>query len=64
MSGTLEQGFWHGPWENYDEDGELITKGTQNMGVACGVWIENGLETTYDPWPPGLEIDWSHIDGE
>ena len=18
MSGTLEQGFWHGPWENYD----------------------------------------------
>jgi len=64
MSGTLEQGFWHGPWENYDEDGELITKGTQNMGVACGVWIENGLETTYAPCPPGLEIDWSHIDGE
>ena len=59
MSGTLEQGFWHGPWERY---GELITKGTRNMGVACGPWIEAGLEKTYEPCPPGLEIDWSHID--
>ena len=62
MSGTLEQGFWHGPWENYDEYGELIIHGTRNMGVACGPWIEAGLEKTYEPCPPGLEIDWSHIE--
>ena len=64
MSGTLEQGFWHGPWENYDEYGELIMRGTRNMGVACGVWIEAGLERTYEPCPPGVETDWSHIEPE
>ena len=64
MSVTLEQGFWHGPWENYDEYGELIMRGTRNMGVACGVWIEAGLERTYEPCPPGVETDWSHIEPE
>ena len=64
MSRTLEQGFWHGPWENYDEYGELIMQGTRNMGVACGVWIEAGLERTYEPCPPGVETDWSHIEPE
>ena len=64
MSGTLEQGFWHGPWENYDEYGELIMQGTRNMGVACGVWIEAGLERTYESCPPGVETDWSHIEPE
>ena len=64
MSGTLERGFWHGPWENYDEYGELIMRGTRNMGVACGVWIEAGLERTYEPCPPGVETDWAHIEPE
>lgn len=62
MSGTLELGFWHGPWQNYDEYGELITQGTRNMGMACGPWIEAGLEKTHEPCPPGLEIDWSHTE--
>ena len=64
MSGTLEQGFWHGPWENYDQYGELIMQGTRNMGVACGVWIEAGRERTYEPCPPGVETDWAHIEPE
>lgn len=62
ISGRLESGLWHGPWEQYSEGGKLVIQGTQNMGVACGVWIKDNVEERYDPCPPGLEIDWSHIE--
>jgi len=32
----------------------LQGRGTYNMGVECGEWIEDGETVTYDPCPPDL----------
>ncbi len=35
------------------KDGQLQTRGTYNMGEACGEWmIEDGETVTLDPCPP------------
>ena len=38
-----------GPFEFYDENGQLQTMGTYNMGEECGEWIEDGETVTYPP---------------
>jgi hypothetical protein len=35
----------------YRSNGNVITKGTYNMGERCGEWIEDGETVTYDPCP-------------
>ena len=46
----------HGPFESYLENGQLVSKGTYNMGEKCGEWFEDGeTETHPPPCPPGLE---------
>ena len=51
---ACKDGEWHGPYERYQKDGILLVSGTQNMGVKCGEWIEDGETVTYPPCPPGL----------
>ena len=55
VSGGQKEGKWHGPYERYDENGQLLEKGTSNMGEPCGEWIYGGQAVTYPPCPPGLE---------
>jgi len=43
-----------GPFESYNENGQLVSKGTYNMGKKCGEWIRNAETVTYDPCPPDL----------
>ena len=38
-----------GPYEVYDENGQLQQRGTWNMGEACGEWIVEGETQTYPP---------------
>jgi len=52
---TYKDGERHGPGEGYYENGQLVFKGTFNMGKRCGEWIENGETVTYPPCSPGLE---------
>ena len=40
---------------SYHENGQLRLRGTYDMGVKCGEWIEDGETVTYDACPPGLE---------
>ena len=42
----------HGPFESYLENGQLVSKGTFNMGERCGEWIEDGETVTSPPVPP------------
>jgi hypothetical protein len=51
----LKDGDFHGLYELYDENGQLINKGTYNMSVQCGEWLEEGETVTYDLCPPDLE---------
>ena len=44
-----------GPIEVYNENGQLLQRGTWNMDEACGEWTVEGETVTYDPCPPGLE---------
>ena len=57
-----KEGKKHGPHSAYARDGEMYEKGTYNMGMKCGEWIQSGFfggqkTVTYPPWPPGLEDD-------
>ena len=60
--GDQKEGKKHGPHSAYARDGEMYEKGTYNMGMKCGEWIQSGFfggqkTVTYPPWPPGLEDD-------
>jgi predicted RNA-binding Zn-ribbon protein involved in translation (DUF1610 family) len=55
VRGGQKEGKWHGPYERYNEKGQLLERGTSNMGEPCGEWIYGGETVTYDPCPPGLE---------
>ena len=65
LQGGQKEGKWHGPYEEYHEDGQSKYKGTYNMGKRCGKWIQertrsfSGKPTTgtvtHPPCPPGLE---------
>jgi len=37
------------PFESYYESSQLKRKGTYNIGIECGVCIENGESVTYEP---------------
>ncbi|MBT3775095.1 MAG: hypothetical protein HOF87_11160 [Gemmatimonadales bacterium] len=53
MKGTYANGEFDGPFETYNGNGQLQSRGTLNMGEQCGEWIEDGETVTYDPCPPG-----------
>jgi hypothetical protein len=38
-----------GPFESYQDNGQLEWKGTYKDGEECGEWIELGETVTYDP---------------
>ena len=51
---SVRYGENDGPYESYDEDGQLWEKGTYNMSERCGEWIEDGETVTYPSCPPPL----------
>ncbi|SVA42454.1 uncharacterized protein METZ01_LOCUS95308, partial [marine metagenome] len=55
QTGTYSGGELDGPYETYDENGQLRFKGTYNMGERCGEWIQDGETVTYGSCPPGPE---------
>ena len=46
---VYKDGKLYGPAESYDENGQLIRKGTLKNGEQCGEWFEYGETVTYDP---------------
>ena len=42
-----------GPGESYDENGQLMVKGTYKDGEMCGEWLDEG-ETVTSPTTPVL----------
>ena len=61
MTVMLQDGLLHGPYEDYDENNQLYSMGSYNMGEQCGEWITlseylEGTETvTHPPCSPGPE---------
>ena len=53
--GCHRVGEYHGPYEQFYENGQLERKGTYNMGQRCGEWIQDGETQTYPLCPPDLE---------
>ena len=45
--GTFAAGEPDGPYEAYDETGQLTTKGTCKEGFRVGKWIEDGKSKSY-----------------
>ena len=48
-TGSLRDGLWDGPLEEYYENGQLREKMTWKDGELCGELIEDGETVTYDP---------------
>jgi hypothetical protein len=46
---TFKDGVQDGPFEGYDENGQLMWKGTTKDRDQCGEWLEEGETVTYDP---------------
>ena len=48
VRGGQTEGKWHGPYERYNEKGQLLERGTCNMGEPCSEWIYGGETVTYE----------------
>lgn len=60
--GNYKNGYWHGLWDDYDRNGQLMMRREFSMGVPTKIFMpggENFKELSKDEWPEYLKFSQS-----